>query len=102
MKNRSKKASVFRRISKKRLCIAVLIAAIAAAVAAVLLLSDSAARAVAVSLCLVCVMLTLPALFRAKPKRKKSQKRDPHLDAHRLMPQDKGKIIPFPGNKKRP
>ena len=31
MKNRSKKASVFRRISKKRLCITVLIAAIAAA-----------------------------------------------------------------------
>ena len=100
MKNRSKKASVFRRISKKRLCIAVLIAAIAAAVAAVLLLSDNTARAVAVSLCLVCVMLTLPALFRSKPK--KSQKRNPHLDAHRLMPQDKGKIIPFPGNKKRP
>ena len=34
MNNKSKKVSVFRRISKKRLCIAVLIAAIAAAVAA--------------------------------------------------------------------
>ena len=88
------------KISKKRLCVIVLIVGVLTAVAAMLFLSDSTARAVVVSLCLVCVMLTLPTILRAKPKSKKMQKRDPRLDAHRLMPQDKGKIIPFPGNKK--